>query len=112
MHACVIEHELLPLPRGVRIDGQVTGPGFENAQHSDDHFQRGFDTNTYQLIRQDAAVAEMVCESIGPRIECLVRELPVFEHHGDGVGSSSNLLFEQFVQALVTPAVGAGSVPI
>src|SRR5215470_6375051 len=51
-------------------------------------------------------------QPIGPGVKLGITEFLALEDHGNGMGSSSHLLLEQLVHALVSRELGLGLVPL
>ena len=63
------QHEAKPFGRVVRIEWQIGGTGFEDAEKTDNHLQRAIEAQPHHALRSDAILAQPMRQLVGLTIQ-------------------------------------------
>ena len=93
------QHEADPLLRVSRVEGQVPGPGLEDAENAHHHLDRALHEQADQHVRADASTSQVVREPFGAAVQFAIRYPLLLEHHRHPIGRAARLRLDQLMQA-------------
>ena len=93
------QHEGDPLLRVSRVEGQVPGPGLEDAENAHHHLDRALHEQADQHVRADASTSQVVREPFGAAVQFAIRYPLLLEHHRHPIGRAARLRLDQLMQA-------------
>jgi hypothetical protein len=76
------------------VERDVSAARLEHGQPRDDQLKRPPEQDADAHFRPDALPAQVVRQSVGPRVEFRVRQPPSRERHGERLGRPSHLRFD------------------